>query len=82
MRSKSPISQNKENISEQTIKLVCTTVTIDSYSFLAWMHFLFLIVDKVEQNTVIYIWPFILIMCVGPIIFFEPGPTFVNLALK
>jgi len=28
--------------------------------------FLFLIVDKVEQNTVIYIWPFILILCVGP----------------
>jgi len=41
------------------------------------------IVDKVEQNTVIYIWPYILIVCCRPHIFSEQGPTFnVNLALK
>jgi len=38
--------------------------------------------DKIEQNTVIYIWPFILILYVGSIIFYKQGPTFVNLAPK
>jgi len=47
------------------------------YPCQACSHSVFLIVDKIEQNTVIYIWPFILIH-----IFCDQGPTFVNLALK
>ena len=75
MRSKSPISQNKENISEQTSQVSMHYCNyIDSFPCQAWMHFLFLIIDKVEQKTVIYIWPFILILCVGPIIFPNRAP--------
>jgi len=65
----------RKSSQNRLVKLVCTTVTIDSFPCQAWMHFLFLIVDVTELN-------FHFDPVCRPHKFSEQSPTFVNLALK